>query len=134
MRINGIGTMFLGAQPTEQPSQKHATLWFTLFFAPIVPLRRARLELLPHRGTGFSARELERTPLVMSEVLRTYAFGWVVFPALLFGPFLLIPLREAVGLSESFQIPSILVPIAWLCVAAWRGMDWHEGRFHLGKR
>jgi hypothetical protein len=68
MRINGIGTMWLGATAREG-NRCFATLWFTFVFAPLIPIRRAKLELLPHQGAGFTYRELEKTALDGRETL-----------------------------------------------------------------
>ena len=131
MRINGIGTMWLGASGREG-NECYATLWFTVLFAPMIPIRRARLQLLPHHGAGFSYRELEKTPLAGREILSTLMFSWLLIPVLALGPLILAisEVQRALGIPESFQMPMIIGAIVWLVVLVWKLADWHENRFH----
>lgn len=131
MRFNGIGTMYLGARPTGVPDERHATLWFTFFFAPLIPLRRVRVRLLPHKGDGFSVRELERTALVPSELLRTWAFSLVFVPVVAALLFALVPLVQAFSSERDGLATKIALGVAFVCFGAflWKLMDWHQARF-----
>jgi len=107
-------------------------LWFTVLFAPVVPIRRVRLALMPHRGNGFSVRELERTRLVASELLRTWVFSLIVVPLLAAVPFVaLAVLRLVTGKSDGIAL-NVAFGVAMLCFGAfiWKLMDWHQERFH----
>jgi hypothetical protein len=130
MRINGVGTTFLGISPMDTEGVATATWWFTLFYLPIVPLGRRRVRFLPHKGTGFSYQELERLPLNGREIALTYLTGWLFFPLLIFGP--LVPafseVWQAIGLPPNWQIPYIIVAIIWVVVLVWKLSDWHEAR------
>ena len=134
-RVNGIGTTWLG-QTGRQGDECYATEWFTLLFAPLVPIKRCRLKLLPHhRGTGFSYRELERTPLVGREILGTLAFSWLLVPLLLIGPlaFCMPELQEALGIPKSLQTPMIIGALIWFVVFLWKLADYHENRYRPKK-
>src|SRR5262245_56713815 len=94
-RINGVGTTWLGPTGRDEQDRCYATLWFTFLYAPLVPIHRCRLQLLPHEsGTGFTYAELERTPLSGREVASTLLFSWLLVPLLLAGP--LVPIIEEV--------------------------------------
>lgn len=126
--------MYLGATPGPAPDERFATEWFTFFFAPVIPLRRYRLRLLPHRGDGFSVARLERTPVVGAEIVRTYVFGWLLIPLCVASPAIAGGLVQSIfKLGESFGIAVAICSIAWLGVSIWKLMDWHQGRFHLPK-
>jgi hypothetical protein len=131
MRINGIGTMWLGASGRDG-NECYATLWFTFIFGPLIPIRRARLGLLPHQGAGFSYRELERTSLNGREILSTLLFSWLLVPVCLFAPTVIAiaEVRRAAGIPDSWETPLIVAAIVWMVVAVWKLADWHENRFH----
>ncbi|MCP4538462.1 MAG: hypothetical protein GY832_15105 [Chloroflexi bacterium] len=107
-----------------------ATLWFTFAYLPIVPLAYYRVQFLPHKGSGFSYQVLSRESLNGFEILKTYMFGWLICPALIFGP--LVPAISEIWsvfkLPESWQILYIVFGIVWMIVAAWRLLDRHEAR------
>jgi len=130
MRLNGIGTTFLGISPMDETGVATATKWFTLIYVPIVPLSRHRVRFLPHKGSGFAYQELERLPLNGREIALTYLMGWVVFPLLILLP--LVPaiseIWQAIGLPSVLQIPYILVAIIWIIVLIWKTSDWHDAR------
>jgi hypothetical protein len=136
MRIGGIGTMWLGASRRDSEDRRFATLWFTFLFAPIVPLRRSLLRLLPHRGSGFSCQELARGPLVAGEVVKTLLFSWIFVPVVAVGPSVpaVEELRLKLGIPQSWQIPWIAIGIVWLAVFVWKLADWHERRFRPDRR
>ncbi len=131
MRINGIGTTYLGV--TGRAGQHcHATLWLTFLYLPVVPFARHQLELLPHKGSGYSIRVLGRGALSVPEVAKTYLFGWVIFPIVLLAP-LVVAIREvrtALRIPDSLETGIIAGGILWLIVAVWKLADWHEARFH----
>ena len=131
MRINGIGTTWLGATPRSDDNRVFATQWFTFAFIPLIPLRRSRLQLLPHRGSGFAVRELERTALVPRELVMTWLTTLAILVVAL-AP--MVPVIEEVrvklGIPESWQMPWIFAGIAGWCVLVWRLANWHERRFH----
>src|SRR5690348_996806 len=122
-RIAGTGTMWLGAGPRHADDTCDATLWLTFLFAPLLPLRRSRLELHPHRGNGISVRERGRTPLIAREIVSTYLFGWIIAPLLLAGP-LVLAIPELGIVPGAWSKPWILGAAAWLVVAVLGLMEW----------
>lgn len=131
MRIGGIGVTLLGAAPQDEHERTTATLWFTFIFFPVFPLQRMRIQLLPHRGSGFSCKELKRLPLDGREVLRTYVYAWLVMPVVSFGPLLGLGFgMKPFRFSSTWETGGIVVGIAWLAVFVWKLADWHEARFH----
>ncbi|MET9963520.1 hypothetical protein ABZ128_31360 [Streptomyces sp. NPDC006326] len=96
---NGIGTKYLGFSRARADGSHHATEWFVVASMPIVPLRRHHLVVgrtTYTRGTAAGStstttyRLLGRTRLRWRDVLATYAAWWVVGPALVLAPFLLL--------------------------------------------
>ena len=122
MRINGIGVTLLGISPMDSQHRATATLWFTLVFLPVVPLRRYYLQFLPPRGNGFTYRILERRRFDLWDLFKTYAFGWVVYPLIILWPFpiAVIEVWEALRLPMPLHIPYIVFTIAWVVVAVHR--------------
>ena len=93
-RINGIGTALLGLRRTDwkDPNFGYATKWFTFAFLPIVPLARKKIRIVPspRGGSGFHFQELGETSVEPHEVILTYLTGWILWPAVLFGPFFVL--------------------------------------------
>ncbi|MCB8945715.1 MAG: hypothetical protein H6658_18355 [Ardenticatenaceae bacterium] len=132
MRINGVGTTFLGISPMDETGVATATWWFTFLYLPLLPLGRRRVRFLPHKGTGFSYQELERLPLNGREIALTYLTGWLLFPLLMLGP-MALSIKEvwlAMGLPLSLQVPYLIAAIIWVVVLVWKLSDWHEARTH----
>jgi hypothetical protein len=104
--INGIGTLRYDWDHHSDGTSS-ATLWFVVGFVPVIPLRRERLYvasdgLEPSRaidvagaalgavgGFGFGFRSqlqiLQKEPMRLAGILRTYVFGFLVTPLLAFG-------------------------------------------------
>ena len=68
------------------------TKWFTFAFLPIVPLARKKIRIVPspRGGSGFHFQELGETSVEPHEVVVTYLTGWILWPAVLFGPFFVL--------------------------------------------
>jgi hypothetical protein len=120
--VNGIGTLRYGWDHHPDGTAS-ATLWFVIGFLPVVPLRRERLcvvsdGLEPSRaidvagaalgaavgvGTGFRSQlqVLQKEPIQLAGILRTYFFGFVVTPLLAFG-------APLVGVWASVRILELL--------------------------
>jgi hypothetical protein len=78
---NGIGTVYFGRSLDAEDGSYVTTVWFVLFFLPILPLRSERVLPLSqftngagHTRTRYSV--ISRVPLVWSEVLKSYLVGW----------------------------------------------------------
>lgn len=128
MRINGIGTTFLGISKQDENGIATATTWFTFIFLPIFPFRRLRVKFFEHIGSGFSYEIISFEKLVLSEILKTYLFGWIIFPGMGLLP-LIIAIKEvwqAIGLPNILHIPYIILTIIWMIAFIWKLSDWHE--------
>lgn len=130
-RLNGIGTVHLGVEEPLGDGSVWATLWVTVLFLPILPLRRERLQLFAHHGTGYACRVLERGSLRLPRVLRSYLFCWLGVPLAVGFPLPLLVSevwREQLGLSSSAQTIAIVAWIGWLIAWVWGLAEWHERR------
>jgi hypothetical protein len=115
MRINGIGTTFLGVSELDSDGVAIATLWFTFLFLPAIPLKRYRVQFLPHQGSGYAYQVIRPEGHKLADILKTYLSGWVLAPALIFGP-MILAIREnwdIFNLPEPWYTPYILFSIAW---------------------
>jgi hypothetical protein len=136
-RINGFGTVHLGVEARQPDDTRWATLWITLFFLPVVPLRRERLELFEHRGTGYACRVLERGPHAWGGIARSLVFSWLLVPAFVLAPASLLVSevwRDQLGWSATGQNIAIGVWIAWLIGWVWGLAEWHERRLRPSRR
>ena len=136
-RINGIGPVHLGAEARRPDGTRWATLWFTALFLPVIPIRRERLELLDHRGTGYAFRVVERGPHAWARIARTFAFGWLLVPLLVGAPLTLLVSevwRDRLGFDASTQNIAIGAWIVWLIAWVWGLAQWHERRFAPARR
>ncbi len=131
MILGGIGTALLGVRPSAAEGESTATEWFTFIYLPVIPLARYRLHFLPHKGSGFSYKIVEREPLRGREVLITYLNGWILTPIVLFSPsaFAVREVWTALGMPESWYIPFMVFAILWLIVALWILLDHHEAKY-----
>ena len=130
MRINGIGTTFLGVSKQDENNIATANVWFTLLYLPIFPFRRMRVRFFEHQGSGFSYQIVSDKKLVLGEILKTYIFGWIIFPVIGLLP-LIIAIKEvwqSFGLPQFLHIPYIILTIIWMFVYIWRLADWHEAK------
>lgn len=84
-RVNGIGTTLLGVSRMDKNNVATATQWFTILFLPIIPLVRYYVQFLPPEGSEYSYIILSKDKLNIKEILKTYLFGWIIVPILLFG-------------------------------------------------
>jgi hypothetical protein len=68
--------------------------------------------------------------LVVKELLRTYLFGWLLFPLMIFGPAVLTvkEVWASVGLPEIIHIPFGVCAFVWVFVSIWKLLDWHESK------
>lgn len=130
MRISGIGFTFLGVGMMDANAVAMATQWLTFFYLPIIPVKRCRVQFLPHKGSGFSYQILSREPLNWMEIARTYFMGWTVAPLVLLGP-LVIAIEEVwfgLGLPAAPHGVYAAVSIGWLVFATWKLLDRQEAK------
>lgn len=90
--FNGIGTLHYGwiHHPDETA---HATKWFVVAFFPVIPIRREHLRIIeaPSDAPAWQSQFeiLDRVPLSLGNVLKTYFKAYVLVPIILFAPVLL---------------------------------------------
>jgi hypothetical protein len=129
MTVNGIGTLYYGWKPLPDGSAE-ATCWFVVAFLPVLPLRRERIQLFS--ATPSDARlpiaqgaghVIERLPLSWSSVLKTYFMGYVVVPAVLFVPIIVLVagLYWVCGVVQ-FKVPSYMLGILALISIVYCGV------------
>ena len=134
-RLNGVGLGFAGVSKPDHEGNCTATQWFTIFFAPIFPIARFKVKPMRTVPFQFQYQTLSRQKLVLAEVLKTYLYGWILFPLMIFGPFLALGLagtpeaEKAFGIPDWTQLPFIVAGIAWLAVAVWRLRTWDYERW-----
>ncbi|BCB75761.1 hypothetical protein GCM10022251_26430 [Phytohabitans flavus] len=91
---NGFGRELKGFTRPDATGRRFATCWFVAFGLPIVPLSRCYLSEDRPRETWLGATARYRiegeSRLRAAEVLRTYAFGWLLVPAVLIAPALVL--------------------------------------------
>lgn len=130
LAINGLGLRLIGARKASEQGVFYGTIWLTAFFFPLIPIRRIKLRPQPGTRGSFSYQELERTPLVASEIALSYLWGLLV-PIVAIAPLILsIPeIATAIGLPELVQVPLMVAGIVWLVVLTWKLKDWDERRW-----
>lgn len=122
-RINGIGLSFDGVSKPDHEGNCTATQWFTFIFIPIFPIARYKLKPIKKVPFRFEFQTISKQKIVLTEILQTYLFGWILFPALIFAPLVLV------GVFANTQIPLILLAIAWLIVSVWKLRTWDYERW-----
>jgi hypothetical protein len=129
--INGTGLRFYGVNQPDQEGKSFATVWFTFFFLPIVPVRRVVLTRKITRPRDFIFTVHAKQKLVWSEVAHTWLWGLILTPLLMFAPLILGAIGIATGIladtpehSNGFTIAVLLVGIIYLIVFIWKWKDW----------
>lgn len=130
MRINGIGATLLGISAPDEFGNSTATTWFTFIYLPLIPVGRMTVRFLEHKGSGFSYTIIKKEKLVLTEIFRTYLFGWILFPLMIFGPAAIVQkgIWETLGLPEAIHIPFGVVAVIWVFAACLKLDSWHEAK------
>ena len=116
--ITGFGTTLLGISRMDEDAIATATAWLTALWLPIVPLKRYRVQF--REDDRYTV--LDEMPVDRGEVLRTYLFGWLVFPLPIVGP------------AVSQWLFDVNVPGPWWWTALWALVGlaalkgWHDLR------
>lgn len=136
MRINGIGITFLGISKQDENGIATATAWFTFVYLPIFPISRSKVRFLPHRGNGFSYELISKEKLVLKEILKTYLFGWILYPIIIAFPaiFAFKEVWQFLGLPQSIHIAYIIFTIIWAIVCIWKLMDLQDEKCRPQKK
>lgn len=133
LRIGGTGLTYLGPTAQDAANRCEATVWLTVCFLPLVPLRRERLQLLPYAGDdGFRFTVVERTKLAPREIAKTVLFSWVLVPAAVLAPaWFGTPEGLAwLGAGKVVGIAIQVVYTAYLCVLLIGLSVWSNARLH----
>jgi hypothetical protein len=134
--FNGIGTGLLGWRHQDD-GLSTATLWFTVVYLPVIPLRRFRVrnltdfdaersptwfEVVAALGGGVSWTDpvdtLERLPLSWREIAGTYLRCYALIPLLCLWPVAVV--RFLTGRFEAHSVvhaQGVQVAFALLCLA-----------------
>ena len=121
---NGIGTKYMGLVPAEEPGAHYATKWFVLFDLPIFPLRREKVIFGEIRGDSQTNQILEKVPLSLASVFRTWFLSWFVVVPLLFGPMALLVLNGNTWRVPFFMSKGwVIFGVVWF--AAVMGYLWY---------
>jgi hypothetical protein len=122
MTKKGIGTRFLGLQ-NDDDGKLFATKWFTIVYVPVFPLFSAFIKI--HRAKDFlnNYEIVEKTEHRYTNILRTYIYGWFIFPFFLFGPiyFATPEFAALIGIgdikhSSLFQT-LVIISVTWVVIA-----------------
>lgn len=156
--INGIGTARYDWRRCADGTAE-ATLWFVVFFFPIIPLRREHLRVIDSgiKGSGVlgmvgalvgvgashqtSIQFLGTRPLSPLPVLRTYFMGFVVVPLLTTGLPVMLMIGTAMALGsfgmDTNAVLKKMVPLVGIATLLWSGcvvariLDRSAGRCHV---
>lgn len=112
--VNGMGVTFLDFRKQGEGVYA-ATRWVTLFYLPLVPLgqllvRPIALQADPMRRS-YQYEILEKQPLSLGSVLKTYAMGLLAVVPLLFAFLRMDTVNDWVGEGPGFFVT--LSTIAW---------------------
>ncbi|RPI14629.1 MAG: hypothetical protein EHM58_15990 [Ignavibacteriae bacterium] len=117
----GVGTRFLGLQKDDD-GKLFATNWIVILFLPIFPLFSAYINIIKTGDVFNNYRVIEKTEHRFTNILKTYLYGWIIFPAFMFGPicFATPEFAASIGIkdirhSSLFQTIVIIV-VAWVAI------------------
>jgi hypothetical protein len=118
----GVGCRCFGCE-TEAPDFVIVTQWCTLFFVPLIPLRRVRCRYVedgighPRADLSFCYQIVERLGLSLTLILETYFFGLLGI-VIAFGPLAYMlwrfANRPATTMEAAFTMAFIFWPVAFL--------------------
>jgi len=115
-----------------------ATIWLTFVYLPLLPLRRERVRLLrdEYSSWGVQASASQQfqiagnSPISFLDVVKTYVFGWVLFPVLLVWPIILaVYLGSLTGRREEAPWWPFALMMGSLVVALFVTMEVKRRRF-----
>ena len=118
----GVGTRYLGLQ-RDDDGKLFATKWIVILFLPVFPLFSAFIQINKTRDMFNDYLLIEKTEHRYTNILKTYLYGWIIFPAFMFGPiFFATPeFAASIGIkdikhSSLFQTIVIIV-VTWVVIA-----------------
>ncbi|MEJ2396234.1 MAG: hypothetical protein P8Z77_16070 [Candidatus Thiodiazotropha sp.] len=122
VRVNGCGFKYLGIRQVEETIT--GTYWFTFLFFPILPILRATISYPQPKTVLVSKPESLR----FGEVMKTYLFGWIIFPLLLLAPLLLGVALIALLQNGMAGLAITFAGVVWAGVGVWKMADWDDRR------
>ncbi len=131
--IGGTGTSLRACTRVDESGGFEATIWVTVLFHPIWPLRRARYRLIERRRQfpglwRLILQHLDPLPLERAEVFRTLALSYVGVPLGLFGPTTLLGLPGVLlGLPQVAAVGAVLSSL-WMIPFAVGLLIWTQGQ------
>lgn len=114
--VHGCGVMLLGLRRDEGGGLE-TTRWLTLFYLPLLPLARWRVEYLGTTGgehqddETFVFHRVERLPLDLEGMSRTLLAGWGL-AAIAFGPAAACVLLIQ-GAANNWQMAGVFASCIW---------------------
>jgi len=118
---NGIGTFYYGNDDPRRDGSQVATLYFVVFYLPVIPLGTHRIRKSAITGGSMDIQRLEALPLRWGQIGLTYLKTWIGMPLVLFAPLLLVMLVGKIApkvLTQGFSRVFIWVWITWFIVMA----------------
>ena len=134
--INGIGTMLYGISEIDNEGNITATTWVTFLYLPLFPLWKDRLKRKVTKPYEYTYSIIRKESIEISEVIKTYLWGRILIPLLIFGPSLLniSELQQILGftiIKNGFSNPAIgdcfmIATILRAMVAIWKLKDRYD--------
>jgi hypothetical protein len=122
---NGVGRTLLGFTRPDRAGGRYATVWEVAFGMPLFPLGRFYLfggSTSLHTSNVFSIktnyRFVGKTRIKLTEVLRTYVWGWLMCPAATALPiWLLIELFQVIDWQNTEPVLlALALGLVWLAL------------------
>ena len=104
LSYKGCGTMLLHIRQRNEQAEAFATMWITVFYMPLIPLKRYYVQFVSGDAANYSYRILRKTRLSILEVLQAYWLGWIFNPLTLIAPFFPMIWIEEMGWPEAVRI------------------------------
>ena len=130
--IFGTGLRVYGLE-AEPPDLVIVTQWITVFFVPVLPIRRLKCRYTgesepgPHWEGGFVLDEIERQALSLPSIIGTYVAA-VVYLVVAIGPLVLILWRIANRAAMPFEAALAIASAVWpVAFVIW--IDYQQKQF-----
>lgn len=131
--VNGIGTRFYGISIPDERGESTATLWFTIAYLPILPIKRYIIKRAITKASIFRYTIIQKTPLKIKEIFIVYFLGWIVTPIFLLWPlpFIIKEVAMKIGYTNNngdgtLYNLAIYFFIAWIVFAVFKWKSWDD--------
>jgi hypothetical protein len=124
----GTGVRLLGIS-ARTDGRATCTRWITLLYLPLWPIDR-RVVAWCEPSFGDEARWIDhgRTPIVATELVRTWLFGWILFPLLFVAPWIVMVLLERTTDMPSLRGALAILGVPWLAMSLFLILRWDQNR------